>query len=124
MARLSSILSTAKQRVSSFLSYQGKRPPSHRRATLGVEMLETRLVPAGGVDTNPAVAFAVTNSWSSGLQGQLTITNRQTSAISDWKLDFDYGRNINDLWNAKIVSHQGTHYVIQSYDWNRTIAAG
>jgi hypothetical protein len=33
-------------------------------------------------------------------------------------------RDITNIWNAVIVSHVGTHYVIQMAPWNGTIDPG
>jgi len=71
-----------------------------------------------------AVTYAATNDWGSGLEGQLTIQNDTAAMVNDWQVTFDYGRAINSIWNAVIVSHVGTHSVIRNAAWNGTIAAG
>jgi chitinase len=38
-------------------------------------------------------------------------------------MDFDMKANIVNIWNAVIVSHVGTRYVIKNADWNGTITA-
>ena len=82
----------------------------------GFDRLESRLA--------FAVGYATVNDWGSGLQGQLTLTNDTAATLTDWQLSFNYGRSIASIWNAQIVSHAGTQYVIKGFDWDRTIAAG
>jgi aryl-phospho-beta-D-glucosidase BglC (GH1 family)/ribosomal protein L35AE/L33A len=92
---------------------------SHRlsiRSPFSIEPLEDRRV--------MAVTYSTVNEWGSGLQGQVAISNDQSSTISNWRLEFDYSRAISDIWNAQIVSHTGTHYVIEGVSWNSTIAVG
>jgi len=117
MAQHQSLLKTAKQTLARF--FNPRRPTApirHRSARPRVEALEDRLV--------PAVAYSTVNDWGNGLQGQIAITNDQGATIQDWKLEFDYGRPISDLWNAQIVSQAGTHYVVKGVSWNSTIAVG
>lgn len=117
MAQQQSLLKSATQTLARF--FNPKRPTAerpHSRVRPRVEALEDRLA--------PAVAYSTVNDWGSGLQGQIAITNDQGAAIQDWKLEFDYGRPITDLWNAQIVSQVGTHYVVKGVSWNSTIAVG
>jgi cellulase/cellobiase CelA1 len=68
------------------------------------------------------VGYAVTNSWSSGQQASLSLTPDQS--LNGWTLEFDAAYDITQIWNAQIVSHVGTHYVIRNLDWNAFIPAG
>ena len=43
--------------------------------------------------------------------------------MTNWKLEFDYARNITSIWDAQIVSHSGNHYVIQGASWDQTLPA-
>ena len=86
------------------------------RSLHSLESLEDRLA--------LAVSYATVNDWGSGLQGEIAISNDQSATIKDWRLEFDYGRTIGDIWNAQIVSRVGNRYVIQSASWNNTLAVG
>ncbi|MBM4070138.1 MAG: hypothetical protein FJ271_14475 [Planctomycetes bacterium] len=88
------------------------------RTRLEIENLESRVVPAGVV-----ASYAVTQDWGSGFQAQVQLKNQQTSAVSNWRLEFDYAASISSIWDARIVSHVGDHYVIESAGWNSTLAA-
>jgi len=70
------------------------------------------------------VTYAPTSVWSTGFNGELKIKNTGTAPISGWTMEFDMKANIVNIWNAVIVSHVGTHYVIKNASWNGIIAAG
>ncbi len=82
-------------------------------------MLEPKVVLAANV----VAAYTVTQDWGTGFEGQIKLTSQQTTAISNWSLAFDYGALITQIWDGKIVSHTGTHYVISGAGWNNTLAA-
>ena len=69
------------------------------------------------------VAFRIDTDWGTAFQGALTITNGNSSPIVNWRLEFDWDRNIYQIWDAVIVSKVGTHYVIEGAAYNRDIAA-
>lgn len=81
-----------------------------------IESLEDRLA--------LSATYSTVNDWGSGLQGQIAITNDQAATINNWQIEFDYSRTISNVWDAKIVSHVGNHYVIASANYNSTIAVG
>ena len=84
-----------------------------------LEVLEDRLTPSG---SPPTIQYAVVNSWSNGLQAQITITNNQTTVANNWSLSFDYDHNITNLWNGTIVSHTGNLYDVSNAGYNNSIA--
>jgi aryl-phospho-beta-D-glucosidase BglC (GH1 family) len=70
------------------------------------------------------MAFSVVNDWGSGFTGQINITNDQSSTVRAWSLGFDFAHEISSIWNAQIVSHTGSHYVIQNLIYNSEILPG
>lgn len=68
--------------------------------------------------------FQVVSDWGSGFTGQVTVHNSGTANLEDWVLQFDFPYAINSIWNAKVKSHSGNHYVVEHMDYNRVIAAG
>jgi cellulase/cellobiase CelA1 len=70
------------------------------------------------------VTYSQTSDWGTGFIGDLKITNSGTTPISGWTMEFDLAANIVSIWNAEIVSHVGTRYVIRNAAWNGTLAAG
>lgn len=69
------------------------------------------------------VGFAVRDDWGTGFVADLSITNDRPTAINGWTLEFNFDREITNIWNARIVSHVGTHYVIRNEGWNPVIGA-
>ncbi|WP_162409287.1 cellulase family glycosylhydrolase [Acuticoccus sediminis] len=70
------------------------------------------------------VDYQLTNSWSTGFQGLIRVTNDGTEAITGWQVTFTSTARISDIWGATILSHSGDTYVVQSMPWNATINPG
>ncbi|ODU00866.1 MAG: hypothetical protein ABS79_02645 [Planctomycetes bacterium SCN 63-9] len=79
---------------------------------------------ASTATTNATVTFTKVSDWSTGFTANLVIKNNNATAINGWKLEFDFASNIDSIWNARIVSHVGSHYVLQDMGYNATIAPG
>ncbi len=71
-----------------------------------------------------AVSFAITSTWATGYNGEITVTNDGDTAVNGWTLEFDFTGTITNIWNGTITSHVGTHYVIQNVSYNANIPAG
>lgn len=80
--------------------------------------------PADAVTQNYGITYKVNNDWVTAFNGQIEISNTSSEDIFDWTLEFDYNSNINQFWDAEIVSHEGNHYVIKNKGYNSTIGAG
>lgn len=96
------------------LARGARRAPGHWSPA--IESLEDRLA--------LSATYTAVNDWGSGVQGQIAIHNDQPAVISNWRLEFDYSRTISNLWDAQLVSHVGSHYVIGNASYNSTIAVG
>jgi endoglucanase len=74
---------------------------------------------------SPSAAFSKVSDWGSGWQGQYTITNGGTSAITSWKVEFDLpsGTSVSSHWDAQRAS-SGQHFTFTNQSWNGTIAPG
>jgi cellulase/cellobiase CelA1 len=70
------------------------------------------------------VAYSQTSSWGTGFNGDLKIKNSGPTPINGWTMELDLTANIVNIWNAEIVSHVGTRYVIKNVAWNATLAPG
>ena len=68
------------------------------------------------------VVVVTRDSWGDGAVFDLTIS--ATDAISGWRLAFDYAGEIVNIWNARIVSHEGERYVVENASYNSAIPAG
>ena len=69
-----------------------------------------------------SVSYATVNDWGSGLEGKIQITNDQPAVIRGWRVEFDYNRTIDDLWDGVLVSHVGNHYVVENASYNATFS--
>src|SRR4051812_9895507 len=99
----------------------GARPARTRtRARPGVEGLEGRALLSLGVQPD----YRVTQDWGSGFQAQVSLANRDSQGVARWTLEFDYASQIGDIWDARVVSHAGSHYVIAGAGWNADLAGG
>lgn len=70
------------------------------------------------------INYSEIQNWSSGFQGQISVTNNGDSNLVNWDLDFDLPAEINNIWDAEIVSNDNGSYSVQNAAWNREIAAG
>lgn len=88
----------------------------------------TEYVLMGGLaeetDTDYDISVQICDDWGGGCNGNITITNKSDSAIEDWVLEFDFGAELTSIWNADIVSHEGSHYIIKNAQYNANIQPG
>jgi chitinase len=70
------------------------------------------------------VAYTVGDDWGAGFVANVAVANNTGATINGWTLEFDLAADIVNIWNAKIVSHVGNHYVIQAMPYNGVIAPG
>lgn len=80
--------------------------------------------PGGGTVGNVSAAYSVTGDWGSSFMAEVRLTNQGPAAVSSWTLEFDYAAEIGSIWNAQVLRHEGTHYVITHAGWNSTIPVG
>ena len=82
----------------------------------GLESLEARLT--------PAFVYGLDSDWGSGFQAHGLLTNDQKTPMVNWKVEFDYNRDISSMWNGKVASKVGQHYVIVPEAYNGTLQPG
>lgn len=68
------------------------------------------------------LVFSVRDNWGAGFVADLTVA-AGSSALTSWRVEFDADFQITNLWNAVIISHVGTHYVLGNASWNGAIGA-
>jgi len=66
----------------------------------------------------------VENDWNSGAVCAITITNKTGKTLDNWSFEFDINRKIESVWNAKLASQSGNHYVIKSPEWASSLKNG
>lgn len=64
-----------------------------------------------------------TQTWDTGVQGELVITNTSDTPIEAWTLSFDSNFTISNLWNGRILENTDTSYVVSSQMWTNPIQA-
>jgi chitinase len=72
-----------------------------------------------------SAAFVKTSTWDNGYQGQYTITNGGSTALSGWTVEFDLpsGTTAGTYWDATLTQ-TGSHYAFKNRDYNGSVAPG
>lgn len=75
---------------------------------------------SGGVECT----YSRVNAWNSGFQGQITISNNSTVAVSGWEVHWLFldSSTVSSVWNAQFT--QGNPNTASHLGWNQNIAAG
>jgi uncharacterized protein YegL len=71
----------------------------------------------GGYSTK----FSVNSDWESGFSGTIELSNTGKEPIEDWTLEFDFSREIDNIWNGTIIKHEGNHYIIKNSEYNQRL---
>jgi endoglucanase len=72
-----------------------------------------------------SVHYAISSQWSGGFGASFTITNKGSTAINGWSLQFSFanGQTITQLWNGS-YTQSGGNVTITSSSFNSSIPAG
>lgn len=73
---------------------------------------------------NNEVSSEVVTSWNNQVQLNVTVTNLSDATAKNWKIAFDLDGNIDQIWNAEVVSSENESYVISHPSWKTDLAAG
>lgn len=71
-----------------------------------------------------AIGYTTQTDWVTGFTGEISITNRGSQRINNWRLEFDFDRSIVQIWNARVVSLTGTRYVVEGLSYDSFIDPG
>lgn len=68
--------------------------------------------------------YIITNQWNNGFTASVRITNKGTSAINGWSVNWTYAgdNRVTSLWSANLSGSQP--YTATNLDWNKTIQPG
>ncbi len=86
----------------------------------------TALYFAGPASAAATIAtFAKVSDWGSGWQGEYTITNGGSSALTSWRVEFDLpsGTSVGTYWDA-LLTTSGQHVTFTNRTYNGTVAPG
>lgn len=80
---------------------------------------------AAGTLTGLMAAYSSAQSWSSGFEGDYTVTNNTNATVDSWTLTFDLpaDETVTSAWNGTLTT-SGTHYTIASPSWASPLAPG
>ncbi|WP_049765454.1 endo-1,4-beta-xylanase [Cellvibrio japonicus] len=68
-------------------------------------------------------SYNITNEWNTGYTGDITITNRGSSAINGWSVNWQYATNrLSSSWNANVSG--SNPYSASNLSWNGNIQPG
>lgn len=71
-----------------------------------------------------SATIVIGNEWDDGVTADGVVKNESSNGISGWTVEFDFGGEISNIWCAKMVSHSGSHYVIEAEDYNKEVGSG
>ncbi|WP_197997525.1 glycosyl hydrolase family 8 [Gimesia panareensis] len=98
---------------------------SRAKSSQQTESLEVRtLLAAHPLADAPDIQFEVDNDWGSGRTAILTLNNDESTAFTDWQLEFQYSGEIESLWNAEVQNLSGGRYRITPPSWDHTLDPG
>lgn len=71
-----------------------------------------------------SVQYILDSDWGTGFTARVLLSNHTEEVLEDWKLEFDFDREITNIWNGVIDAHEGDHYVIKNAGHNANIVSG
>ncbi|MEV7274754.1 glycoside hydrolase family 18 chitinase [Streptomyces bacillaris] len=75
--------------------------------------------------TSATATYTKKSDWGSGFEGQWTVKNTGTTALSSWTIEWDFpaGTSVGSAWDAT-VTNSGTRWTAKNLGWNGSIAPG
>ncbi|NUW00487.1 glycoside hydrolase family 18 chitinase [Streptomyces sp. CAI 127] len=75
--------------------------------------------------TSATATYTKKSDWGSGFEGQWTVKNTGTTALSSWTIEWDFpsGTAAGSAWDASLTK-SGNHYTAKNLSWNGTVAPG
>lgn len=70
------------------------------------------------------IEFKVTDKWADKYCGELILTNTGDKPLENWVIKTEFKSQINNIWNAEIISHNESTYIIKNAGWNQKIESG
>lgn len=85
-----------------------------------IELCSRRIEVKSGYE----IKFTVADDWHTGFNGEISITNTSDEPIEAWTLSFDSNFDINNIWNAKLLTSEKRSYKAANQLWTTPIKAG
>ena len=91
--------------------------------TYGLAALLSLGLAAASQGAAAGCVYKITNQWSTGLTGEIVVTNNTSSAVNGWTVGWQYATNrLTGSWNAKL---SGTNpYSASDMGWNGNLQPG
>jgi hypothetical protein len=70
------------------------------------------------------VEFKLNSQYKGGFLGEFVVTNTGDKPLENWAVKCEFPHEIISMWNGKIISHEGTKYIIKNAQWNQDIPVG
>ncbi|WP_309398679.1 glycoside hydrolase family 9 protein [Cerasicoccus maritimus] len=77
-----------------------------------------------GVTSDAGFVVNVSDDWGSGFTASATLTNTTGADLSGWTLTFDWAHAPSNIWDAELVSVDGTTITVKNATWNASLPAG
>lgn len=74
------------------------------------------------VSAEARLSAVVRDRWETGAVVDLTL--RPLVPLADWQVTVDLGGEVVNIWNAEVVSRQGTVHVLRAADYNAAVPPG
>jgi hypothetical protein len=68
------------------------------------------------------ITSRISSEWNGGFVAELVLGNPSSASVT-WTLEFDADFTLANLWNARVVSHSGTHFVLAGLDYDVALPA-
>ncbi|MFT5161798.1 MAG: cellulase/cellobiase CelA1 [Alteromonadaceae bacterium] len=62
------------------------------------------------------IGYDLQADWGTGFVASFSVANNSEDNMGSWELSFDYPYPITNVYNAKIISHEGDRYTIEGID--------
>ncbi|MFJ9678902.1 glycosyl hydrolase family 18 protein [Streptomyces sp. NPDC101194] len=75
--------------------------------------------------TSATATYLKKSDWGNGFEGQWTVKNTGTTALSSWTIEWDFpsGTAVGSAWDATVTS-SGNHWTAKNLGWNGSVAPG
>lgn len=67
------------------------------------------------------IKYNIDGDWGTGFYGSISVTNNTDTMLEDWVLEFDFDREITEIWDGVIEKHEGNHYIVKNAGYNANI---
>ncbi|MCH2211682.1 MAG: cellulase family glycosylhydrolase [Fuerstiella sp.] len=68
--------------------------------------------------------YVTVTDWGSGFTGEVTLTNNGNATWDSWTVEFEWGRQITQVWSGTLMANAGDRYTIRNAGWNGSVAPG